>query len=119
MIKELKQVALEKALHYCNKNGISANRITTTETSDTIEVAVQLTHFLFIKKINIRLLGDYDISDNYLGLYNAKDVLSVAERLIDIRVDFEFDAQYLSITTKDFKILDFDGGFYLVREYEE
>lgn len=120
IIKTKLEEAIDRAVLYCNENGIAARRVVVTETSLNLIVKANLKYFLIIKKIDIRLNDDCDMMDNYLKFYSLQDAINMITYLVSIRISFEFDAEHLSITLKDFEILDYDGKkLYLIHNNEE
>lgn len=120
LIKTKLEEALEKAVLYCNENGIAARRVVVTEDSLNLIVKVKLEYFLIIKKIDIILYGEYDITDDYIKLYGIHDAISMMTALASAGISFEFDAEHLSIILKDFAVLDYDGKkLYLIHNNEE
>lgn len=120
IIKIKLEKAIEKAVLYCNENGIAARRVVVTEDSLNVIVKVKLEYFLIIKKIDIILFGEYDITDDYIKLYGIHDAISMITALTCAGISFEFDAEHLSITLKDFEVLDYDGKkLYLIYNEED
>lgn len=120
LIKTKLEEAIERAVLYCNQNGIAARRVVVTENSLNLTVKVGLICFLIIKKIDITLIDEYDMADSYLKLYNVRAVADMITHLVSAGVNFRCNSVYMSITLEDFKVLDYDGKkLYLILNNEE
>lgn len=120
LIKTKLEEAFDKAVLYCNQNGISARRVVITENSLNLIVKANLKYFLIIKKIDIRLNDDCDMMDNYLKFYSLQDAINMITALASSGISFEFDSEHLSIILKDFEVLDYNGKkLYLIHNNEE